>query len=633
MSFSKRSLKNLSREVYKTIYDPPYQSLTLTERSRSYYKGLSIGLEMDRAAQLERIRQKIRSKKQDRSAKLKRKPSDITSSQTNRGDLHREGGLHKEEAFRESPPTSQDKKGKKPHITLFMIVKNEAAIIRRCLDAAKAVFHTASIVDTGSTDDTVQILEAWKRENQVDMTIHHLPFVSFSYNRMHSYLMAKESYPQTDYFLTIDADQILEDTGYNPKFLVDEYHMLKQYNFHMDWWNVRFLSAKVPWQCVMHTHEFWRPDPTYLGPQVRSKFSGLVLNDIGDGGAKDGCLERDERLLKRTVAEIDAETYEPDPNNVDIRGDTMILKRVLYYLGNTLRRAGRYEEAILTYKRRIEPLPIEKAYLFDPEEEYVCRQYLGETYEARAWEIKTYVKTGRDTNEIDLGELETLPTSLFNATEQISQAGRLDQFQSIFTSLNIHQLSAPLTLTEETEDKEIEVSNEEVLKEYLLTLPETEVPTLNTEEVNLRLKFLQEKAWADRVNPDNLSLEDLTLKSQLYFDLAFKTYMDAYRFRPIRAEALYNAAYLCRRLEFFDQCYDLCQIGKKIPYPEKDGLEVARPCYEYFFITEIAWLGIACPKYREAGKQACEIVLTIMDKMTPVQQEMSRSIARFYNGN
>ena len=41
--------------------------------------------------------------------------------------------------------------------SLCMIVKNESAILRNCLDSLKEIMDEIIIVDTGSTDDTKQI--------------------------------------------------------------------------------------------------------------------------------------------------------------------------------------------------------------------------------------------------------------------------------------------------------------------------------------------------------------------------------------------------------------------------------------------------------------------------------------------
>ena len=42
-------------------------------------------------------------------------------------------------------------------VALAMIVRNESASLQRCLDSVRAVTDSLVVIDTGSSDDTVQI--------------------------------------------------------------------------------------------------------------------------------------------------------------------------------------------------------------------------------------------------------------------------------------------------------------------------------------------------------------------------------------------------------------------------------------------------------------------------------------------
>jgi glycosyltransferase involved in cell wall biosynthesis len=97
-------------------------------------------------------------------------------------------------------------KGKK--IGLCMIVKNESKIIERCLNSVKPMIDYVSIVDTGSTDDTVDVINNWMKSNGVDGQVVFEPWKDFAYNRSFAMEKIREK-KYIDYILMIDADEIL----------------------------------------------------------------------------------------------------------------------------------------------------------------------------------------------------------------------------------------------------------------------------------------------------------------------------------------------------------------------------------------------------------------------------------------
>lgn len=88
-------------------------------------------------------------------------------------------------------------------ISLCMIVKNEADNLPRCLQSVKDIVDEMIIVDTGSTDSTVQIAEAYGAK------VFHFPWNgSFSDARNHSLHQASG-----EWLMIMDADDELEPSG------------------------------------------------------------------------------------------------------------------------------------------------------------------------------------------------------------------------------------------------------------------------------------------------------------------------------------------------------------------------------------------------------------------------------------
>ena len=87
-----------------------------------------------------------------------------------------------------------------PSLSACMIVKNEEEFLPQCLDSVKDVVDELIIVDTGSTDRTVEIAESYGAR------VYHHPWQgSFSEARNHSI-----KYATCDWILQIDADEELE---------------------------------------------------------------------------------------------------------------------------------------------------------------------------------------------------------------------------------------------------------------------------------------------------------------------------------------------------------------------------------------------------------------------------------------
>ena len=151
-------------------------------------------------------------------------------------------------------------------ITLVMIVKNESKNMPRLIaslrqdDKSPFVMQRICIEDTGSTDDTVQVIKDLGKKYNIPTIVHFEPFQNFSHNRTHAVKMAKELVPDSDYILLSDADfmwEINTNGTFDSSLLFDHKYNIKQYNVNLDYMNTRMLSAKVDWKCWGLTHEFW----------------------------------------------------------------------------------------------------------------------------------------------------------------------------------------------------------------------------------------------------------------------------------------------------------------------------------------------------------------------------------------
>jgi glycosyltransferase involved in cell wall biosynthesis len=275
------------------------------------------------------------------------------------------------------------RKGKK--ICLAMIVKNESKNMVRLLNTLKNIIDFISIDDTGSTDNTKEIIETWGRENNIQTTVHSEPFKNFSHNRTNSVKNAIKTYPAADYILLSDADFVWEIDGFNKNLLTEASYTVLQYNSTISYWNIRILSAKNEWNCVGVTHEYW-DTPTKVESSSRGvKVSTLKIKDIGDGGCKSDKYERDERLLLGGLE--DSET----PSDLKTR--------YKFYLAQTYKDMGKKEESIKWYLERIADGGWE-------EEVYYSYLSIGDNFENLYWRTKSELEKIEKSEKGEKGEKE-----------------------------------------------------------------------------------------------------------------------------------------------------------------------------------------------------------------------------------
>jgi len=224
-----------------------------------------------------------------------------------------------------------------PKICLNMIVKNESKIIIRLLNSVLPIIDYYCICDTGSTDNTIDIIKNFFDEHKITGKITNEPFKDFGYNRTFS--LQKCSDLPADYLLLLDADMVLETKNiknideFKNSLTMDAY-CLFQGTEDFFYKNIRIIKNNPEIVYWGVTHEYVKlPPGSKEGVIEKSK---LFINDIGDGGAKIDKFERDIRLLLKGLEEI--------PNDI----------RYTFYLANSYRDCGQYENAIETYKKRIE---------------------------------------------------------------------------------------------------------------------------------------------------------------------------------------------------------------------------------------------------------------------------------------
>lgn len=225
---------------------------------------------------------------------------------------------------------------KKPvTIVLVMIVKNESKIIERLLDSCVGIIDYICITDTGSEDNTVELIEAYGERYNIPTTVHSSEFIDFGFNRTQSYDNARGTYPDATYGLLLDADMVLEiKESFDKQSLVLGNYHIYQRSLYTRYVNTRLIQMALSWTCKGVTHEYWDCPGSAIG-----RLHDLEIDDREDGGAKADKLTRDLRLLLKGISETK---------------DRGLKVRYTFYLAQTYEGLGRHREAIHHFTTRSE---------------------------------------------------------------------------------------------------------------------------------------------------------------------------------------------------------------------------------------------------------------------------------------
>lgn len=230
---------------------------------------------------------------------------------------------------------------RKAKICFAAIFKNESKNVYRCLNAIKDIIDCVSICDTGSTDNTVELINDWGKENNIPTKVHfgeEQIFKNFGHNRTLSYTKAVKTFPLVDYILLIDADMVVKiEPSFKDLELTSDSYLFEQVDSNIRYWNVRMISTKYKWKCVGVTHEYWECKKDNIN-QVKIK--DIWIDDIGDGGSKENKFKRDIKLLTDGINDSNI--------NDGLKG------RYMFYLANSYKDSGDSEKSIEWYKKRIE---------------------------------------------------------------------------------------------------------------------------------------------------------------------------------------------------------------------------------------------------------------------------------------
>ena len=233
------------------------------------------------------------------------------------------------------------------HIALLMMVKNESKRILNSLGSVIGTVQSVVIYDTGSTDDTVNIIQEFCLKNKLPLRLKTGIFQDFSSSRNVSLDFA-DTFPEIDYLLLLDGNDELKG-GNILQMAANEFldknnsgFMLCQEWKNIDttitkYFNLRFLKTRSGWRYKGSVHEYLTNiiNPPEYGVRLDDKIV-LFQDRKYDSEKSLGRYAKDKELLLKD--------YEENPTD----------GRTLFYLAQTYGCLDDVENCYEFYKKRVQ---------------------------------------------------------------------------------------------------------------------------------------------------------------------------------------------------------------------------------------------------------------------------------------
>lgn len=245
-------------------------------------------------------------------------------------------------------PSKKKRQFNGPRISLCMMVKNEKKRIGVTLLSCVGFVTKIIIYDTGSEDETIDIIKSFCEKYDIYLCIRYGIFVDFSTSR-NKCLDFADSIDEIDFHLLLDCNDELKNGQELIKFCRNELNNenvsdpnRQSYLLQQQWWsgtitsyyNVRLLKRNSKWRYKGVVHEYIEGEE---GMFTRVKIPKVIIyqdrtNDDDKTGKR---FVRDRKLL---IAE-----YKKDPKNT----------RTLYYLAQTCQCLKLLDEAYKYFSERL----------------------------------------------------------------------------------------------------------------------------------------------------------------------------------------------------------------------------------------------------------------------------------------
>jgi glycosyltransferase involved in cell wall biosynthesis len=231
------------------------------------------------------------------------------------------------------------KRAKQSLLTVVLMVKNEEEVMAKTLEPlVLGGVDSFLIFDTGSTDRTIEVTKEFFKDHNIEgYVIAEEPFIDFATSRNHALEVAEREFPDSGFFLFLDAEWYTHNVKGLLEFCAQELdknipcYLMRIMNNDIDFSVPRLIRVKSHSRFTGSVHEI-------IATSSVAKIPNAIYFELGV--SRYG-FEKSQRRWKRDVALLQKE-HDKNPND----------PRTTFYLAQTYECLGDLENAFHYYKIR-----------------------------------------------------------------------------------------------------------------------------------------------------------------------------------------------------------------------------------------------------------------------------------------
>lgn len=174
---------------------------------------------------------------------------------------------------------------------LTQIMKNESHVAHRMLDSIKTIVDGICIIDTGSTDDSIEVVQKWGVDNEIETHVFKRDFDDFDKCRNFSFEKAREIFLNRDdghiyYNFWLDFDETIElSPSFDKSKVNKDLYMFTTYINTMKYTRNELCRLDKKFKFYGPVHEFIVSEEKSI---TSGLLDGLVVKVQMDGGSWKG---------------------------------------------------------------------------------------------------------------------------------------------------------------------------------------------------------------------------------------------------------------------------------------------------------------------------------------------------------